>query len=107
VGRPQNSGTTAARKAAARAAGAWLATTDNWVDPKLRRQGIDAAARILADEPEAQLRAAAVRLSAGDDTGSFQAMDAAIGLLRPRPSETVIDHVRSCRPSSSAAFPAR
>lgn len=93
VGRPQNSPPSPARKSAARAVGAWLATTDCWVDPKLRRQGIDAAARILADEPEAQLRAAAVRLSVGDDTGSFQAMDSAIQILRARSNETVIDHV--------------
>ncbi len=74
---------------AARAVGAWLASTPTPVDVPTRRSGIEAAAAILGDEPEALLRLTAVRFAAHDDAGAFDALQRADRLIRaarPEPS---------------------
>lgn len=84
---------TPARKAAARAVSAWLATTDSWVDIAVRRRGAEAALAVVPDEPEVLLRAAAVRMAVGDDRSAMHLLMKAEGYLRSPERAQVTDHL--------------
>ncbi|MFN0134194.1 MAG: hypothetical protein ACKVW3_16900 [Phycisphaerales bacterium] len=84
---------TDARRAAARVAGAWLASTDARLELDVRRRGVDAALDILGDEPEALLRAAALRLASGDDEAAFAAMVRADAVISRQNDGSVHDHL--------------
>lgn len=85
--------TSDARRAAARVVGAWLASTDARLELDVRRRGIDAALDILGDEPETLLRAAALRLAAGDDDAAFDAVVRADRAISSRPDHAIHDHL--------------
>lgn len=84
---------TNAAKAGARAVSAWLATTDVWLDINLRRQGIENALRILGDEPEVLLRAAAIRLAMFEDDAAFAALSTAERVIRAGNHEQMGEHL--------------
>lgn len=84
---------TGAAKAAARAVSAWLASTDAWLDINLRRQGIENALKILGDEPEVLLRAAAIRLATFDDDSAFEALRTAERVIRAGNHEQMGEHL--------------
>lgn len=77
VGKPGSG----AVRLAARVVSAWLAGTVCAIEPEDRLEGLEAAARILSDEPEALLRLAAVRLAAGRDDAGLAALTEADALL--------------------------
>ncbi len=76
---------------AARALGAWLASTPEPIDTAVRRAGIESAAAVLIDEPEALLRLAAVRFGAHDDAGAFEALQRADRLIRAARPQPITD----------------
>jgi len=78
VGKPPSG----AIRVAARVTSAWLAGTACGQEPADRLPGLEAAARILSDEPEAMLRLASVRLAAGKDDLGLAALVDADALLR-------------------------
>lgn len=82
-----------ARKAAARAVSAWLATTDSWVDVAARRRGAEAALAVVGDEPEVVLRAAAVRMAVGDDKSAKELLLLAEEQIRSADTVQVTDHL--------------
>lgn len=84
---------TSASKAAARGVSAWLATTDVWLDINLRRQGIENALRILGEEPEVLLRAAAIRLAMFEDDSAFDALRTAERVIRSGNHAQVGEHL--------------
>jgi len=84
---------TPAAKAAARATSAWLASTEAWLDTNLRRQGIEAAAALLKDEPEMMLRVAAVRLAMFEDDAAFEALKEAERLIRAGSHQQIGEHL--------------
>jgi hypothetical protein len=61
-------------RAAARIASAFLAATEAPIDLEARRRGIDACLRILPEEPEVLLRAAALRFATWDDRSALEAL---------------------------------
>jgi hypothetical protein len=75
----------------ARALSAWLASTPAPVDVAARRAGVESAATILGDEPEALLRLAAVRFAAHDDGAAFDALQRADKVIRAAKHEPVSD----------------
>jgi hypothetical protein len=79
--------------AAARAVGAWLASTEAWLDITFRRKGVEAAAAILPTECEAHLRAAAVRLAMFDDDAAFAALREAGRIIRAGSHQHVGEHL--------------
>lgn len=79
---PVGKAPTGSVRIAARIASAWLAGTACGQEPVDRLSGLEAAARILPDEPEALLRLAAVRLAAGRDDAGMESLADADALLR-------------------------
>lgn len=69
-------------KAAARVCSAWLTTWDGGVFLEERRCLVDAAARIIHDEPEAPLRQAASRFASYDDDAALLALERGHNILR-------------------------
>lgn len=67
-------------RAAARAAGAWLASWDE-MDSKERRRLVEACADILEGEPEATLRVAAACIGAGETQRGLERLGAGFGAL--------------------------
>jgi hypothetical protein len=81
------------RRAAARAASAWVATTEAWLDIAFRRRVVEAAAAMLQNEPELQLRLAAIRFASGDDQAGYHALCRADHLIREQGHEQIVDHL--------------
>jgi hypothetical protein len=81
------------RRAAARAASAWVATTESWLDVGFRRRTVEAAAMMLPTEPEVQLRLAAIRFASGDDQAGYKALCTADRLIREQGHEQIVDHL--------------
>lgn len=93
LGGPHGLRISQARRAAARAVGAFLATTDSWVDLAVRRRGMDAALTVVGDEPEMTLRAAAVRLAACDDDTATGLLLRAESAIRASELAQITDHL--------------
>lgn len=87
VGKPASG----AIRVAARVTSAWLAGTACGLEPADRLPGLEAAARILTDEPEAMLRLAAVRIAAGKDDLGLSALVEADALLRESDEAAQVD----------------
>lgn len=88
-----SSGESALARAAARVVGAYFASGSGRVRPETRRLAVECAARVLEGEPEAALRAAAMRLASGEEAEAMLAIRRAEVLLRSRPRETHVDHL--------------
>jgi hypothetical protein len=88
-----SSAATPVRKAAARAVSAFVAASDAWIPPEERRAAVRAAMVVAGDEPEVQLRAAAVGLSCDDDAMGFAALGRASSLLRSGGTAAEVDHL--------------
>ena len=80
-------------KAAGRAASAWLAATEAWLDLTVRRQGIEAALVAVGPEPELLLRAAALRLAMFEDDCAFSALTDAERTIRSGTHPTMGEHL--------------
>lgn len=89
----RGAGATPARRAAARVVSAWVASADRWLDMSLRRSAVDAALSMLGNEPEALLRAAAVRLAGCDDRAGLEALVAAERVIRSAGAQSAADHL--------------
>ena len=87
---------------AARAVGAWLSLHPD-VDAETRRLGVEAAARLLPDEPEAHLRLAAVRIADGYDQPALESLVTADRLLSARAEKPLTD--QSAFIEAEAALP--
>jgi hypothetical protein len=84
---------TPALRTAARAAGAFFASTDSRIGLDQRVAITSAAAMALADEPEPLLRAAAMRLAACDDAAGLELLLEAEHLIRDREIEPASDQL--------------
>jgi hypothetical protein len=78
--------TSPAWRAAARVASAWVASTDAPLDVESRKRCADACARVLPEEPEVLLRAAALRFATSDDSAAFDTLARADRVIRGRTS---------------------
>jgi len=80
-------------RAAARVASGWLAATDAPVDIETRRRLVDACVRVLPEEPEVLLRAAAMRFAAWEDRSALEALGRADRAIRSSEHRETIDQL--------------
>ena len=83
----------AAERACARVASAFLATSHARVDDFTRVRGLEIAARVSGDEPEVMLRLAAVRFSSCRDMSAIDALERADRMLRTSPVHPGLDNM--------------